>query len=122
MPHKPIPVNATGVLIADVATDNGAPTLATDGFALSGDTHLLLSFGSTHAYGSYHAQVYFYDIASKSWALDKTYGTAGNITVNSNAKYQYAINRLYSRVYVQALTFTSGMKASAWGLQADVTG
>ena len=121
MPHRPIPVNGTGKLLTDLTSDNGAPSAITDGFQLSGDTHLLLAFGSSVAFGSYHAKVFFMDPASNDWALDTQYGTAGNITISRATKLQFAMNRFYSRVYVEVFTFSGGMKASVCALQSDVT-
>lgn len=121
MPHKPVPVNATGILLTDVTSDNSAPSSLTAGFAVSGDTHLLVHCGSSNAWGSYHASVYFLDTVSGEWALDTSYGTAGDITVSAPVNLQFAMNRFFKRVYVRVFNFSASKKASVWALQSDVT-
>lgn len=110
--------NAAARRILSTNTTTSAPTLATDGYPLSGAGLVILDF--THA-GAVTMQVYTYSATSGLWMLDTSLGTSGSIAMGGSGVARIEVDyRGLDRIAVVCSVNGGSSAVQVWGTGVPV--
>jgi len=102
-------------IVATSATGPAAPTTATDGYSIQGQSvlHVVTKCGA----GATDWQLYAYDAVSGEWALFTAFGTAGTLSLAPSTTVRTILDvRGIDRIALRVSANGGGVACSGWAL------